>query len=166
MSVATEFCTCKFKHCLHGEGSQLKKTEAVRVGSSYYHKDCYETKQIISEIIDYFTKEINPDVVHMVLRKTINNILFPKGKHGISAERLLFQLKYYCTHGHKIQYPAGIYYAVQNREAFEAYKKYKAEQSLREKNPSFRIGDDQNKSKEGTVRVKKIKSFEDILRGG
>ena len=165
MSVATDYCTCKYRHCLHGDSKKLLKSEAVKVGSAYYHPDCYETKQTIAEIIDYFTKEINPDVIHMILMKTINNIVFPNGKHGVPAERLLFQLKYYCTHGHKIQYPAGLYYALQNREAFEAYKKYKAQQALKKRDPSFRIDDEQNKSKEGVVRFKKPKGFEDIVKG-
>lgn len=165
MGVANDFCTCKYRHCLHGENKRLLKSEAVRVGNSYYHPDCYDTKQTVAEIIDYFTKEINPDVVYMVLMKTINNIVFPKDRPGVSAERLLFQLKYYCTHGYKIKYPGGIYYAIQNRDAFEAYKKYKAQQAMKIKNPSFKIDDEQNKSKEGVVLFKKPKGFEDIVKG-
>ena len=62
MAVKEE-CTCKYKHCLHA-GEPLLKSEAVKIGrSSYYHPDCYETKAKIEEIIDYFGKEINPDVI-------------------------------------------------------------------------------------------------------
>ena len=159
----SETCTCRYKHCSHSS-NKLLKSEAVRVGSCYYHKDCYETKKAIADIIDYFVKEVNPDVVYPVLVRTINNICFPKDNNGIPAERLLFQIKHYCTHGHNLRYPGGLYYVLQDRDSFEAYKKYKAEQALKEKDLSFRVSDEQNRSREGHVTIKKQKSFEDILK--
>ena len=38
-------------------------------------------------------RNLNPDVVYPVLMKTIDNIVFPKDKKGISPERLLFQVR-------------------------------------------------------------------------
>lgn len=163
MAKVSEYCTCKFSHCLHPDSGEFLKTDAVRVGNQYYHKDCYELKETIAEIVDYFSKEINPDVVFTVLRKTINTIVFPKNKTGIPADRLLFQLKYNHTHGGKIQYPGGLYYVVQDRESFEAWKKHEAEKAVSKMD--FQIGDEQNESKEGSVKIKKQKSFEDILEG-
>lgn len=152
---------CRYKHCLH-PNIPVKKEEAIKVGSAYYHPDCYELKNTVAEIVDFFTKEVNPDVVHMILVKTINNICFPKGKQGVPAERLLFQLKYYIKHGGKLQYPAGMYYVLQDRNSFEAWRKYKAEKKVN--GASFVIDDEQNSSKEGSVNIKKPKSFEDIIK--
>ena len=153
---------CRYKHCLH-PNIPVKKEEAVQVGSSYYHPDCYELKNTVAEIVDFFTKEINPDVVHMILVKTINNICFPKDKPGIPPERLLFQLKYHQRHGGKIQYPAGLYYVLQDRPSYEAWRRYKAEKKVGA--TDFSVSDEQNESKKGTVTIKKPKSFEDILKG-
>lgn len=168
MAKSSDYCVCKYKHCLHPDNKPFPKIDAVKVGSVFYHKDCYELKNTIAEIIDYFTKEVNPDVVHMILVKTINNIVFPKGKPGVPAERLLFQLKYRNTHGGKgkIHYPAGLYYVLQDRESFEAYRKYKAEKALKNEDTSFKIGDAQNgKEPERKIRLPKQKSFEDIICG-
>lgn len=152
---------CKYKHCLH-PGIPVEKEEAIKVGSTYYHPDCYELKNTVAEIIDYFSKEINPDVVYMLLVRTINNICFPKNKAGVPAERLLFQLKYYKNHGGRIQYPGGLYYVLQDRGSFEAWREYKAKKKLKDVN--FTVSDEQNSSKEGSVKINKIKSFEDIIK--
>ena len=166
MGKSSDYCNCRYKHCLCPDNNPFPKIEAVRVGNVFYHKDCYELKETISKIIDYFTKEINPDVVYPVLMRTIDNIVFPKNKPGIPAERLLFQMKYNHKHGGKIQYPGGLYYILQDRASFEAYRKYKAEKALKNEDTSFKIGDAQNgKEPERKIRLPKQKSFEDIMCG-
>lgn len=153
---------CRYKHCLH-PNIPVSKEEGIAVGSAYYHPDCYELKNTVAEIIDFFSKEVNPDVVYMILVKTINNICFPKGKQGVPAERLLFQMKYYCRHGGKLQYPAGLYYVLQDRDSFDAWRKYKAEKKVN--GASFDVSDEQNESRKISIKIKKPKSFEDILNG-
>ena len=158
-----ETCKCRYSHCLHDDRTLLK-SEAVRVGNQYYHKDCYEEIKTIREIVDYFAKECNPDVVLPALRKAINNIVHPKDKPGISPERLLFQVKHFCTHGHMIRHPGGLYYAIQDRASYEAYEEYKAKQRVG--NYDFNtVEEDLDLSQSRKVRIKKQKSFEDILGG-
>lgn len=156
---------CRYKHCLHDD-RKLLKSESVKVGSQYYHKDCYKAKCQIEELIDYFVKELNPDVIYPVLVKTIDNICYPKKKKGISPDRLLFQVKYHCSHGHKIQYPPGLYYAIQDREAYEAYLEHKARRIVKaivtEENSE---PEDLAQSQMKKVRIQKQKGFEDILGG-
>lgn len=160
----SKMCVCQYKHCLHEEDKELLKTDAVQVGKRYYHRDCYEVKGQIEELIDYFAKKLNPNVVFTVLMRTIDNIVFPKNKEGIPAERLLFQVKYFCTHGHKIQYPGGLYYALQDRESYEAYKRWKASREVGD--ADFSIEDDRNGVDEGRrVTIRKQRGFEDILVG-
>ena len=154
-------CNCRFKHCLH-KGEPVLKSEAVRVGSStYYHPDCYETKNKIAELIDYFSKNINPNVVFAELNRQIYDILFPKDRPGVPIDQLLFQVKYYVGHGGGIRYPGGMRYALQDRDAYAAYQKYRARKTL--EGTSFDIDDNQNQSAEGSYRIRKQKSFEDIL---
>lgn len=157
----TDECTCRYKHCFH-ESKKLLKSEAVKVGTQYYHPDCFEAKNQISELVDYFSKNLNPDVVYPVLMKTIDNIVFPKDKKGISPERLLFQVKHYCTHGHRVQYPGGLYYAVQDRDSYNAYLKYKASQKEKEQN-NYEIAGEEDLSRSQLKRVRAQKGFQDIL---
>ena len=164
MGKASDYCNCRYKHCLCPENNPFPRIEAVRVGNVFYHKDCYELKETVSKIIDYFVKEINSDVVYPVLMRTIDNILFPKDKPGIPAERLLFQMKHYHKRGGNIRYPGGLYYAIQDRQSFDAYKKYKAEKKLRNQSMSFKIDDDRKvREYDYKIRIKKQPSFEDIL---
>lgn len=152
---------CRYKHCLH-PNVPVTKEEAIQVGQSYYHPDCYELKNTVAGIVDYFSKEINPDVIYTVLVRTINNICFPIKGEGVSPERLLFQLKYYQSHGGKIHYPGGLYYVLQDRKSFDAWNRYKAEESI--KGIKFNVSDEQNMSREGTFNIKKPMSFEDIIK--
>ena len=165
MARRSETCICRYKHCLHGENRTLLKTDAVKVGGRYFHQDCYEDKKTIDELVDYYRKEINSDAVYTDLMRSINNLVYPEDKEGISPERLLFQVKYYCTHGHMIQYPGGLHYAVQDREAFKAYEKYKDKQRI--SNYDFSVNEENTtfNNPQKVVRIQKQKNFEDILGG-
>lgn len=164
MPRKTDYCKCRFANCLHGEDRELLKSEAVKVGNVYYHKDCYEAKNCIQELIEYFSEKINPDVVFPQLMRTINSIVFPKDKEGISPERLLFQVKYHFEHGHKIQYPGGLYYAVQDRDAYNAYVEQRAKKKIQSYDFSV-IEEDPIDQQVKKVNIPKQKGFEDILRG-
>ena len=48
-------CNAVTKH----KDKELNKSEAEKVGNSYYHKDCNEIKNDISMISDLFIKNIN-----------------------------------------------------------------------------------------------------------
>jgi uncharacterized membrane protein len=112
-------------------------------------------------LIDYFSKNINSNVVFAELNRQIYNIVFPKDRQGVPIDQLLFQVKYYVGHGGGIRYPGGMRYALQDRDAYAAYQKYRARKTL--EGTSFDIDDNQNQSVEGSYRIRKQKSFEDIL---
>lgn len=117
--MANKIVKCRFSGCLH-ESKEIPIEEAVKVGKSYYHKDCYKTKEDIALIMDLFLKKINPNAVCSQLRKIINTIIYEK---NYSSDYLLFCLNYYIENKITLNYPAGLYYVVQNKKAKEAYRK-------------------------------------------
>lgn len=112
---------CKYTNCLHDD-KEIKKEEAVKSGSAYYHKDCLQTKDDIKEIIKLFKECINPNPVYAQLQSVIKNIIFIK---GIQSDFLLFGLRYYIEHKIPLNYPQGLYYVIQNKDVANAYNKSK-----------------------------------------
>lgn len=117
---------CRYSKCLH-ESQEMNKKDAIQEGNSYYHPDCFRTKEEIKEIIDLFAKYINPNPVYAQLHKVINTIVFDK---GLGSEFLLFGLRYYITHKIPLNYPGGLYYVVQNKEVLRAYNKEKIKKEI------------------------------------
>lgn len=125
-----EIVKCRSSHCLH-ESKELLKEDAVNPKKGFfYHKDCYQTQEEIKEIIDLFSKKINPNVVFSQLRHVINIIVYDK---GIGSELLLFGLKYYIQNNIKLNYPMGLYYVVQNKSVIDAFHDYKAKRITNKK---------------------------------
>lgn len=110
---------CKYAHCKH-ESKDIPKGEEVKNGSGYWHKDCLKESLEIREIVSVFQQEINPNVVVAQLRRTINDIVFSK---GYGADFLLFGLKYFVSHKITLNYPAGLYYVLQNRDVQNEWNK-------------------------------------------
>ena len=113
--------SCKYSSCLH-ETKELNKEDAVKSGNSYYHSDCFKTKEDIKQIIDLFKNHINPNPVYSQLQSVIKNIVFTK---GLGSDFLLFGLKYYIEHKIPLNYPQGLYYVIQNKNVVDAYNKEK-----------------------------------------
>jgi len=114
---------CRFAHCLHDSREIRENEEYVKVGSAYYHKDCYKTNKNIKEIIDLFSKEINPNVVYSKLSSIIRKIVFERGN---DSELLLFGVKYYLKKNIPLNYPQGLFYVMQNKDMIREYYKQKA----------------------------------------
>lgn len=111
---------------------------------------------------------INADVVYPQLAKTINDIVHPAdGSQGVDAERLLWQVRYYTVHGGRLRYPGGMYYALQDRAAAEAYRKHRAAEAIKKQGPtSYTIAGDPNLSATpAPAPVYRQPSFADILGG-
>ena len=112
---------CRYSHCKH-EGTPVDET-GVRIGSVYYHKDCYEEKEAVVAIIDFYVNNFDPDPIFTVLRKTINNIVYGK---KTDPAFVLFALRYAKSNNIGIYNPAGIYYVLKNRNMLDAWKKHTA----------------------------------------
>ena len=68
---------CGFSHCAHADG-KVAEDEAVKIGTRYWHKDCYEVSETIKDIRETYLDKISSSVVVSVLNKIINNIVFGK----------------------------------------------------------------------------------------
>lgn len=112
---------CKGK-CLH-EIKELEKTEAIRDGNSYYHPDCFKAKQDALEIINIWSKKVNPLCNFAQLRRAVNNIIYDK---KVDSGMLLYGLKMYIDKKIPLHYPGGLYYIIQNHEVQEKYKEMQA----------------------------------------
>lgn len=149
---------CKYANCLH-ETKELNKEEAIKSGNSYYHPDCFRTKEDIKQVIDLFKKHINPNPVYAQLHSVIKNIVFTK---NVSSELLLFGLKYYIDHKIPLNYPQGLYYVIQRKEVIDAYNKAKVKEMLKEKSETVEIA--ASVETEFTHVATKTRGFADILR--
>ena len=68
---------CGFSHCAHADG-KVAEDEAVKIGTRYWHKDCYEVSETIKDIRETYLDKISSSVVVSALNKIINNIVFGK----------------------------------------------------------------------------------------
>ena len=115
---------CKYSHCLH-DNREIEKRKAIRPGNSYYHSDCFKTKEDIKEIVNLFKAHINANPVYAQLQSVINNIIFVK---KVQSDFLLFGLRYYIEHKIPLNYPQGLYYVIQNKDVANAYNKAKTKE--------------------------------------
>lgn len=152
----SDIVKCRYKNCIH-DNKELDKSEAVKIGNSYYHKECNEIKEDIKSIVDLFTKHINSNVVYNVLLKVINEIIFTK---KIDSKFLLFGLKYYIQNKIPLNYPQGLYYVIQNKDVKNTYNKYLAKQQIKE-NKVIII---ENNDTDFNFKPTKTKGFGDILQ--
>lgn len=158
MEKKTKVYKCKYSHCKH-DSKDIKDDNFIKVGNNYYHNDCYEEKELIAKIIDIFMKEVNSDVVVSGLRRVINDIVYNKGK---SAEYLLFGLKYFIKNK-KLNYPAGLYYVIQDRDVLVAWEKECRKKIDSESNDYFIVRDNDVERDNNIILPKKKSGFESII---
>lgn len=154
--MSKDIVTCRFKNCIYDD-KKLDKSEAIKVGNNYYHKECNEIKENIRLVVDLFTKHINSNVIYSVLMRVINEIVFTK---KIDSKFLLFGLKYYIQNKIPLNYPQGLYYVIQNKDVKNTYNKYLVRQQIKE-NKVIVI---ENKETDFDFKPAKTKGFGDILQ--
>ena len=110
---------CRYKYCSH-ENREIPREEAECVGKAYYHKDCLKESREKKEIVDLFLNKINPNSPPPQLWRTVNSLVNTK---GYSSDYVLFGLKYYIRNKIPLNYPAGLYYVVSNKDVEAEYNK-------------------------------------------
>jgi hypothetical protein len=93
---------CKYPYCKHN--GEVSKEEAIKVGNSYFHKDCYHEKQIKQEVEEYYLNNM-PSCTLQILRKVIKQLIHEKNN---SADYVLFVLKYIKNNNKPINNPFGL----------------------------------------------------------
>lgn len=152
-----EVFKCRWSHCKHG--GEVRLDDAVKDGSSYYHKDCYEEKQNIQKIMDLYVERVDPNPIFSLLRKTVNDLVF---KDGFGADYTLFALKYCLDNGWKIKHIPGLRYVVRDDKAKAAWER---QLSASRSYPAFSINTEINFDIAPAIHAPKQRSFTDILGG-
>jgi len=110
----TDYCKCRYKHCRHGD-EPLLKTDAVKEGNLYYHKDCYKTRENIKQIIKVYTEKVDGNPIYAYLNRVINDVIF---KQNTDSNFLLFAIKKATEPGSswKVRNPQGIPYLAKDEK--------------------------------------------------
>ena len=98
--------SCGYSHCKHGGVVDTQSDECIEDNGKFYHMDCYSEKRAFSEIIDFWYREIDEDVVFNQLQRVLQELIY---KRGMEAEYVLYAIK---KKAQFLNYPSGIYYAV------------------------------------------------------
>lgn len=98
--------SCGYSHCKHGGVVDTQSDEYIEDNGKFYHMDCYSEKRAFSEIIDFWYREIDEDVVFNQLQRVLQELIY---KRGLEAEYVLYAIK---KKAQFLNYPSGIYYAV------------------------------------------------------
>ena len=98
--------SCGYSHCKHGGIVDTQSDEYIEDNGKFYHMDCYSEKRAFSEIIDFWYREIDEDVVFNQLQRVLQELIY---KRGMEAEYVLYAIK---KKAQFLNYPSGIYYAV------------------------------------------------------
>ena len=100
---------CGYSHCKHGGVVDTQTDEYIEENKRCYHVDCYSEKKAIAEIIDFWYREIDKDVVFNQLQRVLRELIY---KRGFEAEYVLYAIK---KKAKVLNYPSGIYYVVGNK---------------------------------------------------
>ena len=98
--------SCGYSHCKHGGVVDTQSDGYIEDNGKFYHMDCYSEKRAFSEIIDFWYREIDEDVVFNQLQRVLQELIY---KRGLEAEYVLYAIK---KKAQFLNYPSGIYYAV------------------------------------------------------
>lgn len=112
---------CKYKYCKHG--GTVDKVEAIKDGSSYYHKECYEEKNIKQDIKKLYKKYYSSKESDVIINKVINQIIHDK---CFDAEYVLFALCQAIRNKDKMNNVMAMHYIVNNKDYVSKYNKRKA----------------------------------------
>ena len=171
---------CGFSHCAHADG-KVTEDEAVKIGTRYWHRDCYELSELIKEIRDNYLENISSSAVVSFLNKVINDIVFGKklenkkvstAQSNLEAARyLLFAVEYAIKHSIPITHVPGLYYLIDNKNIKKAYEKENEIKIQKEMKKQMKKVEIESKPIDTTVKNNSPFSsgsfgFGNILKGG
>ncbi|MBU3186547.1 hypothetical protein [Clostridium estertheticum] len=147
---------CRYKYCTH-ESKDVDKEDAVKDGTSYFHKDCFKQKSVKQEIEAYYIENL-PTTAIQLLRKAINILL---NENPYSAEYVLFIIKKIHVNNLVINNPFGIAYYCHEGRNIKEWKKIQTNIKFKEiKNEIVQVNDDENKVK---FTYKPNKKWNDLI---
>ena len=131
---------CRYSYCKHG--GEVNKEEAIKEGSSYFHKDCYKEKQLKQQIEEYYLSNMPPCTLQ-ILRKVIKQLIHEK---NIEAEYMLFVLNYITNNKKPINNPFGLANYCNEGRVRSEYNKIKIREQYNEMEKPSEIDISTNKN--------------------
>ena len=156
----SEIRKCCYSHCKHENIiiDPLVDDYEIESKNRYFHADCKHEKDTMLEIIDYWYKHVDKNVIFNQLRKIVDQLVY---SDHIDADYILYALK---KKARFLNHPPGLVYAVKDKEL---KKEYDFEQKLKAFNES-KNKPILNQSDEPTFTYKendRKKKFGDIFGG-
>lgn len=126
----SDYCSCRYSHCLHPDQKRILKSEAVQDQPGYYyHPDCLETKQYIEATKKLYTEKFDANPIQSFLTKIINEIVFNK---KVPAKKLYYMLLMAVNKNWHLHQPSGLYYVIKDLDLQKRASEYMAKQSLKQ----------------------------------
>lgn len=155
MPSKIEVKKCNYSHCKHTSKEILiNEEDYIEENNRYYHVDCKHEKDTRAEIIDFWYRNIDADVVFNQLSKILDRMIY---KENIDPDFILWALK---KKHEFLHYPPGLVYLIKDKKLkkeFEINKKMK--QMMKERKdavikndePSFTFNINDSKKKLGDI---------------
>lgn len=157
---------CQFSKCslLH-DTTDVNIDVAVKDGRLYYHPDCYKIKTTVAKTKEYFVENINP-LLTMQQQTSLYTVLYDLiFKKNQDPDYLYYCVWYMHTYRPgKLNFPAGLYYVIQNRDIITAWNKLKLRKQKDEQEKEKVLEPMQFDATETFhYEIQKTKGFTDIL---
>jgi len=147
---------CCYSHCKHeSKIINLSQDEYEVENNRYFHTDCKHEKDTMLEIIDYWYKNIDKDVIFTQLRRIIDRLVYVE---KMDADYILYALKRKAKY---LNHPPGLVYAVKDKvvkKDYEYEQKLKAFNESKKKpivqqsdEPTFTYNENEGKKKFGDI---------------
>lgn len=156
-----KYFKCGFKHCKHE--SDVPQNEAVKVGTRYMHKDCFEISENIAKIRDTYYEKVSKTVVVKQLVSVINSLVITK---KIDSAYVLFALNYALSTNIPIKSPYGLHYLVDNQRIKEVWNKKKSQEIVAKMKEEAELGSTKPEQAVFKYIATENKGFDSIFNGG
>ena len=117
---------CKYKYCPNN--NSVEKENAIKIGNSYYCKDCYEEKTDKQNIEKYYLDNM-PQTTLPLLRKVINQLVHT---NKYNPKYILFILEKIHNSQLKINNPFGLVNYCNNLYNLDEWKKQEIKHKYKE----------------------------------
>jgi hypothetical protein len=146
---------CKYKYCKNN--NEVSKDNAIKIGNSYYCKECYKEK-CDKEKIEKLILEKLPTSVIAIVRKVINQLIYDK---GYNSDYVVFIASKILKENMALNNPFGIIgYCSNNYNYKEWQSKIVNEKFFDLKNDMENMN---HSNEEVTFNIKQNKKWTDII---
>lgn len=149
---------CNYSHCKHDTKiiDISKDDYQIEENGKYIHTDCKREKDTMLEIIDFWYRNIDADVIFTQLRRLLDRLVYSE---HVDPDYILYAIKKKAKY---LNYPPGIIYAIKDKEVKKSYEHEQKIRAFKETlgnqvapqqsdEPVFTYNDNSNKKKFGDI---------------